>query len=90
MTINNTISRSDNFVFNEVDGELVMMNIETGAYASMNETGKSIWTMLDEPKTIDSVIITLMEEYEIDRAACEADVLPFIENLAKAEILNVA
>jgi len=90
MTLNSTISRSDNFVFNEVDGELVMMNIETGAYASMNETGKAIWTLLDEPKTIDAVITSLTEEYEIDRTACEADVLPFIENLAKAEILVIA
>ena len=84
------IARSDNFVFNEVDGELVMMNIETGAYASLNETGKSIWTLLDAPKSLSEVVSSLVEEYEIDQATCEKEVMPFVENMLKSEVLTLA
>ena len=87
MELNQKIARSDNFVFNEVDGELVMMNIETGAYASLNETGKSIWTLLDAPKSLAEVVSSLVEEYEIDQATCEKEVLPFVENMLKSEVL---
>ncbi len=87
MELTQKIARSDNFVFNEVDGELVMMNIETGAYASLNETGKSIWTLLDAPKSLSEVVSSLVEEYEIDQATCEKEVLPFVENMLKSEVL---
>jgi hypothetical protein len=90
MDLNQKIARSDNFVFNEVDGELVMMNIETGAYASLNETGKSIWTLLDAPKSLSEVVSSLVEEYEIDQATCEKEVLPFVENMLKSEVLTLA
>lgn len=90
MDLNQKIARSDNFVFNEVDGELVMMNIETGAYASLNETGKSIWTLLDAPKSLSEVVSSLVEEYEIDQATCEKEVLPFVENMLKSEVLMLA
>ncbi|MFZ9956417.1 MAG: PqqD family peptide modification chaperone [Flavobacteriales bacterium] len=87
MDLNQKIARSDNFVFNEVDGELVMMNIETGAYASLNETGKSIWTLLDSPKSVAEVVSSLVEEYEIDQATCEKEVLPFVENMLNSDVL---
>jgi hypothetical protein len=90
MELTQKIARSDNFVFNEVDGELVMMNIETGAYASLNETGKSIWTLLDAPKSLSEVVSSLVEEYEIDQATCEKEVLPFVENMLKSEVLTLA
>ena len=44
-------ARNNDFVFNEVDGELVMMNLENGAYVSLNESGKSIWHILETPVT---------------------------------------
>jgi hypothetical protein len=87
MNTTQTIARSDNFVFNEVDGELVMMNIETGAYASLNETGKSIWQLLDAPKNIADVVSALVDEYDIDQSTCEKEVLPFIENMVKNDVL---
>ena len=90
MELTQKIARSDNFVFNEVDGELVMMNIETGAYASLNETGKSIWTLLDAPKSLSEVVSSLVEEYEIDQATCEKEVMPFVENMLKSEVLTLA
>ncbi len=90
MELNQKIARSDNFVFNEVDGELVMMNIETGAYASLNETGKSIWALLDAPKSVSEVVSSLVEEYEIDQATCEKEVLPFVENMLKSDVLVLA
>jgi hypothetical protein len=87
MDLTRVVSRSDNFVFNEVDGELVMMNIETGSYASLNETGKAIWLALDSPQTSNEIIDILLLEYEIDRATCEADVSPFIDKMVKDDIL---
>lgn len=81
-------SRSEDYVFNEVDGEMVMMNIETGAYASLNETGKSIWNLLEEPKSLEELLPSLVEEYDIDEATAKTDVGTFLGKLVEQQILT--
>jgi hypothetical protein len=90
MDLNTEIKRGEDYVFNEVDGELVMMNIETGSYASMNETGKSIWEALEENKSVESVLNTLTEEYDISLETAQKDVVPFLDQLIEQKIIVLA
>lgn len=87
METNTLLSRSDNYLSNEIDGEIVMMNIETGAYVSLNPTGKSIWDQLIEPKSIDLIIDALTKEYDVSKEICESDVKPFIQKLLDQKII---
>jgi len=80
-------SRSEDYVFNEVDGEMVMMNIETGAYASLNETGKSIWNLLEEPKSVEELLPLLLEEYDIPEATAKQDLDTFVAKLVEQKII---
>lgn len=81
------IARGNDYVFNEIDGEVVMMNIETGAYASMNATGKSIWNLLEQSVSIDAVINALVSEYNVSKQQCEKDIIPFIEKMIAQKIV---
>lgn len=87
MDVNRIVKKSDDFIANEVDGEIVMMNIETGTYISLNHTGKSIWNILETPCSIDSIISQLVDIYGITKEQCEADVFPFLEQLFEQKIL---
>lgn len=87
MKSNSVISRSEDYLSNEIDGEIVMMNLETGAYVSLNATGKSIWDQLTEPKSIDMIIDALVREYDISKEVCENDVKPFIQKLLDQKII---
>lgn len=81
------LARGNDYVFNEIDGEVVMMNIETGAYASMNDTGKTIWNLLEQPVSINVVIDTLVKEYNVSKEQCEKDITPFIEKMIEQKIV---
>jgi hypothetical protein len=87
MNLNAVVSRSENFVFNEIEGDLVMMNIESGAYVGLNETGKSIWNLLDTPLSIAEIVSFLIKEYTISQSQCEKEVIVFVEKMMKSEIL---
>ncbi|MBS1780551.1 MAG: PqqD family protein [Bacteroidetes bacterium] len=86
MDLNIQLSRGDQYIFNEVDGEIVMMNITTGLYVSLNETAKQIWNMLEKPQPLSAVVDALSVEYNVTREQCEKDVLPFIEQLLERGI----
>jgi hypothetical protein len=87
MDLNITLAKGENYLANEIDGEVVMMNIETGLYVSLNNTGKVIWDMLDTPKSIESLINLLVDTYKITHEQCTTDVVPFIEQMMQQEIL---
>ena len=90
MELTTILARGEDYVFNEVDGELVMMNIENGSYASMNDTGKSIWGLIEEPKTVDEVLTSLIVEYDIDRQTAETEVISFIKKLVKVKVITIS
>jgi hypothetical protein len=87
MDLNITLAKGENYLANEIDGEVVMMNIETGLYVSLNNTGKVIWDLLDTPKSIQTIIDLLVNTYKITLEQCTTDVVPFIEQMMQQEIL---
>jgi len=86
MDLNIHLARGDQYIYNEVDGEVVMMNITTGLYISLNETAKQIWNMMEQPQQLSAIIDVLALEYNVTPEQCEKDVLPFIEQLLERGI----
>lgn len=88
ITLDTTVSRADNIISSEIDGELVMMSIEHGSYYCMNDIASHIWDLIETPCRVGALVDTLMGEFEVDRATCETDVLNFFRNLQKSSVLN--
>lgn len=89
MDLNTTITRSNDFVFNEIDGEMVMMNIETGKYVSLNQTGKTIWHILEQNKTITQIIEEILAQYDVSQAQCTQEVSHFITQMVEQEVVKI-
>ena len=70
--------------------ELAVMSIEQGAYYGLNEVATRIWQLVDRPRTVASVCAALQDEYEIDRASCERDVLACLATLQAEGLVRVA
>ncbi|MCD0486920.1 PqqD family peptide modification chaperone [Pedobacter sp. MC2016-14] len=81
------IQRGEDYIFNIVDGELVMMNINTGLYLSINETGKAIWEILTKPASVNLIINEIGKIYNVSPEQCEADVISFIADLTNRKVI---
>ena len=75
------ISRNQNPVTADMDGELVMMSIERGNYYGLGEVGSEIWRLLVTPHRVSELCHILQKEYEVDGKTCTADVTTFLEQL---------
>ena len=89
IALTTVLSRSPTLVHSEVDGEILMMSIDTGRYYGLGEVGASIWLLLDEPVSVRVVCDRLMDEYRIDRQRCEQEVLAFSQDLASEGLVVV-
>lgn len=90
MDKNSIIERNNSgVVSNEIDGEVIMVNIDMGKYYGLDEIGTIIWAMLENPVKIESIIEKLAEEYSGERDKIERDVLKFLEKLEKERIIKI-
>ena len=87
------LARSDDVVARVIDGAVIIVPLTTGIgdmeddLFSLNETGTSIWNLLDGRRTIKEIIATLEEEYMAGPGEIVQDVLGIVEELVKRRIL---
>lgn len=82
------ISRNEDHVSSEIDGETVLMSIEKGKYYGMNDIGSRIWKLLAEPITFQDLHDTLVKEFEGDSEQIRIDTLHFLEGLKKEDLVR--
>jgi hypothetical protein len=89
ITTDTIISRIEEIVASDIDGETVMMSIENGKYYGLDDIGSRIWELIEKPIRVSDLIDTLLGRYEVDRKTCERDVLKFLNELNEDEIVQV-
>jgi hypothetical protein len=86
---NSLIAQKEGNIVSDMDGEKVMMSIKNGKYYNLGEIGGVIWDLIRFPITFNELIITLINEYEVDNEKCEEQVLRFLEMLQKEELIQI-
>lgn len=88
VTPDTTVKAADHPVTTTVEGELVLLNTETGMYQGIDGVGPRIWELIQEATTIEAVVESLANEYDVDVEQCETEVVEFVEALAAEELVN--
>lgn len=81
IALDSTVAASDDAVFREMDGESVLLNLETGMYFGLDEVGTRVWRLAADNGSLRAVRERLVEEYDADPAAIERDLLALAETL---------
>lgn len=89
LTINSLVQRNPKLIANQMDGEIVMMSIDNGEYYGLDETGSRIWELLESPVSVQKLLDTLLEEFEVDQEECKNDTLEFLNDLLDKNLLLV-
>jgi len=88
--ITNVYMRNGDQVTAKVDDEVVMMSMQQGEYYGLDSIGSRIWELFAKPNSVENIIETLMQEYDVDRKTCEKDVQEFIQKLVDKGLLKIA
>jgi hypothetical protein len=76
------------FVETELDGELVLMNVDTGRFHVLKETGLAIWRLIDGERDLAALQSAMMERYAVEEARCRAETAKFVEMLSGAGLVE--
>jgi len=77
-----TVNRA-NVVSDVIDGEAVIINLETGKYFSLRESGAEIWTALSEGASVPELVELVRRSYEGDWHVMVRDVVALVSELQR-------
>jgi hypothetical protein len=89
LQIDTVIGQGKELLSCEVDGEMVLMSIESGQYYYLNQIGNVIWSLLATPQPVAALCDALVAAYEVERAQCEQQVLAFLEDMRQDNLIEV-
>lgn len=73
----------------DLEGEAAVLDTLSGVYWGLDEVGAAVWRHLREPVSVLRLRDALLSEFNVDRAACERDLLGFLMELREAGLLEV-
>lgn len=73
-----------------VDGEAVLIGLETGRYYGLDAVGTAIWTRIEQPCSFDALCAGLVEEFDGDPAVIEDETRVFLTKLVERELVDAS
>jgi hypothetical protein len=79
--LNSVVRRNPQISTAPLVDELVMLDVNRGAYYGLDEIASYIWEQLEAPRQVADLCRHLLEVYEVERQTCQRDVLELLESL---------
>ena len=74
-------------VWREIDGETVLLALDSSLYLGLNATGTTLWPAMVDGATHATLVDLLVQKYDIDRSRAHSDVIAFVEACRDHELL---
>jgi predicted RNA-binding protein len=84
------ITRNADVVYQEVEGELVLLDLGTESTYALNEVGARCWELLGEQRDLDGTVAAMLEEFDVDEATLRADVESLVSALEGVGLVSRA
>jgi hypothetical protein len=89
-SLDSRIRISDDVLWQELQGEAVLLNLKTGVYFGLNPIGTRIWELLADNSMIRDVVDAIVGEYDVAAQVCAEDVIALIADMQKHSLVTVA
>ena len=84
------IKKNNNTICAKLDESSILLNLDSGEYLQLNESGKEIWDLLDYTKNLNELVSNLSEKYSSDKNNIENDVLIFLKKAEENNLVKLS
>lgn len=79
--------RTENVTWQEIDGELVILDLQRSSYLTTNAAGALLAKHLTEDRTLDDLVALLTSTFDIDADTATRDTKAFLQQLETKDLL---
>jgi hypothetical protein len=76
-------------LFNDVGGEAVLLNLETGKYYGLDEVGTRMWSVLTDHGQVALAYEALADEFDVTKEQLRQDLLNLVDELVTHGLVEV-
>lgn len=88
-TLDCRVRVNDDVLFQELQGEAVLLNLESGIYFGLDAVGTRMWQLMAEQDQLAAVARSIVAEYEVGEEQCAADLLALVAKLESQGLVTV-
>ena len=89
-TLTSRVRVNDDVLFQELQGEAVLLNLKSGVYFGLDPVGTRIWQLFAEHEVLGEVAQAIVTEYDVAEDRCSEDLLKLVDDLEKQELVSVS
>lgn len=80
-------ARSEEIAWRDVEGDVIVLDLRTNSYLSINRTAAPLWARLATEATLDELATILVADHGLDDAQALHDANAFVESLRERDLL---
>ena len=89
-SLNNRALVPDAVITRELDGETILLNLETGIYFGLDKVGTDVWRAIRTVGTLGEALDLVQSEYDVEPAVLRVDFLRLVDELLAKGLLQRA
>jgi hypothetical protein len=84
------VRKPEHVVMRELDGESILLNLETERYFGLDEVGTRMWAELMAQPSVEGACRALEREYDVEPVVLRRDLESLIGQLVESGLLETA
>ena len=89
MDLNKKVTFAETVFAQEVDGEMVLLDMNSENYFGLDAVGTDIWQAMQEKECLTEVLEALLEQYEVEEEVLKKDLLNFVDKLQESGLITI-
>ncbi len=90
LTITDRVTVPDGVIARELDGETVLLNLDTGIYFGLDAVGTDMWRAIQDTGSVEGALRTIEAQYDADPAVLRRDLLRLVNRMLTQGLLQPA
>ena len=88
LLINTRVMAKASAVGCDVEGEMVLLDLDSDTYFGLNPVGADIWNYIREERSLQDIHSYLLARYNVSRERCEQEVRALLTSLAAKGLIE--
>jgi hypothetical protein len=89
-TLASRVRVNDDILFQELQGEAVVLNLKSGVYFGLDPVGTRIWQLFAVHELLSEIAETIVAEYDVTEDRSAADLLALVTDLERNGLVTVS
>jgi hypothetical protein len=89
ISLTSQVKLNPDVLFQELQGEAVLLNLKSGVYLGLDTVGTRIWNLLQQHTRLEDVLNAVLDEYEVGQAQCSQDLLRLVSEMEQQGLAEI-